>query len=89
MFEILGDVFGNQNVTGIAAIHYSLRQVNSRSGDIRSIVKVSNHIDWAAMNSHPQWQLRIFLHCVCDLEGALRRRFGAIAKNQRNAVASW
>ena len=81
MLEVFSDVFGNQNVTGIAAIHYALRQVDSRSGNIRSIVDIRNHIDWTAMDSHPQSQLRILLHRVRDLEGALRRRFGGIAKN--------
>src|SRR5207237_847228 len=88
-FEVFGDVFGKQNVTGIAAIHHTLRNIDSRSGNVRSIVEVSNHIDWAAMDSHPQSQLWILLHRARDLEGALCRRFGAIAKNQRDAVASW
>jgi hypothetical protein len=61
VLEVFGEVFRNQNVTGIAAIHYSLRQVDSRSGNIRSIVEVSNHIDWAAMDSHPQSQRAVIL----------------------------
>jgi hypothetical protein len=29
MFQIFGDMFGEQNVSGVAAIHYPLRDVNS------------------------------------------------------------
>ena len=37
-FEILGDMPGEQNVAGIAAIHHSLRKVNARAGNVRLFI---------------------------------------------------
>src|SRR5438093_13405333 len=80
-FEVFGDVFGNQNVTGIAAIHYTLRNVDSRPGNIRSIVEVSTHVNRSAVDSHPKSQLWILLNRSGNLERGLRGCFRAIAKN--------
>ena len=88
-FKIFSGMFGKQNVAGITAIHYPLRHVDSGPGHVCPIVDILNQIDWAAMDSHPQLQLRMILQRVCDLERALRRRFGAIAKNQRHSVPRW
>ena len=38
MLEILGDAFGNQNMSRIAAIHHSLRHVNPGASDVRFAV---------------------------------------------------
>ena len=38
MFKVFRDMFGEQNVTGVPAIHYALRDVDSRGRDIRLLV---------------------------------------------------
>src|SRR5437868_15132419 len=43
-------------MTGVSTIHHSLRQVDSRSSNIGSIVYIGNGIDRTAVNSHPKLQ---------------------------------
>jgi len=67
LFQVLGHVFGHQNVTGIAAIHHPLRNVNSGSGYVGATTHVHHATDRPAMNSHPQLQFRVFAYSPADL----------------------
>jgi len=67
MLEIFGDMFGNQDVTGIPAIHYTLRNVDASSGDVRAIVYIGNEVDWTAVDAHSQLQLRATFYRLGDL----------------------
>src|SRR5690242_5843602 len=78
-----------QNVTGISAIHYSLRDVDSCSGNGCSIVDVGHHIKRPTVNTHPELQLWMTLECLSDLQRTLCRCFRAVTKDQRHAVAAW
>ena len=60
MLEIVGHMPREENVTGIAAIHYALSDVYSRSSNIGLFVEVSNRIDGPAMDSHAHAKLGIF-----------------------------
>jgi hypothetical protein len=54
MLEIVGHMPREQNVTGIAVIHYALSDVYSRSSNIDLFVEVSNRIDgplWIPMRT--------------------------------------
>jgi hypothetical protein len=88
-FKILGDVFGEENVSGIAAIHHPLRHVNPGAGETGPFVYIDNPADWAAVDSHPKLQARMFPERAADLHRALRRRFRTRVKYQRHAVTSW
>src|SRR5207247_9214121 len=57
--EIVGHAFGDQNVPSIAAIHHSLRDIDSHSSDIRSVIDIFDLIDRAAVDAHPQPNLRM------------------------------
>src|SRR6266550_3451131 len=37
LLEIIGHMFGDENVSSITAIHYPLRDVDPRAGDVRLI----------------------------------------------------
>ena len=50
--KIIGHAFGQENVTGITAIHHSLRDVNAGAGDVLALVHVGDVMDRAAVNSH-------------------------------------
>ena len=52
LFQILGDAHGEQNVSGIAAIHHSLRDVDAGPRDIGLFVQVNDFVDRPAVNSH-------------------------------------
>ena len=70
LFEIFGDMFGQQDVTGVAAVHYSLRHVDSSPGDIRPLVDINNSADRTAVYAHAQPQFWMFLERPADLERA-------------------
>ena len=48
-----------KNVTGIAAIHYSLRDVDSGAGDIGSPVYIGHFVDGPTVNSHAYLKFRV------------------------------
>ncbi len=50
-----------KDVTSIAAIHYPLRQVDARAGDIGAPVQIGHFAYRTAMNSHSHLNLRVFL----------------------------
>ena len=52
--QIIGDMFGEQDVTGITAIHHSLCDVDPTAGDVRASADISDFADRTAMNSHAQ-----------------------------------
>src|SRR5947208_379302 len=87
--EIFGDVFGEKNMTGVAAIHHSLSNVKTRASEIGSFIYIDHAADWPAVDSHPKLQARMFLERAADLHCALHRRFRIRVKDQRNAVAGW
>ena len=45
LFQIIGDMFGEKNVSSIAAIHHPLGDVDSRPGDVCLLVQVSDFVD--------------------------------------------
>ena len=71
----------------IPAVHYALRDVNSRPGKIRTIIHIDHTADRSAVNAHPQLQARMFLARTADLDRALRRRSEAGVKDQCHAIA--
>ncbi|MEO6969433.1 MAG: hypothetical protein ABI217_00885 [Chthoniobacterales bacterium] len=85
--QIVGRAFRQENVTGVAAIHYPLRHVDAGAGDVRPLVYVGHFIDRSAVNPHPQLQFWVLLIRATEFERALGRRFRAVAKNQRHSIA--
>ena len=50
--EIVGNAFGEQNVTVIAAVHHSLGDVDSGACDIGLFVQISDLVHRTAVNAH-------------------------------------
>src|SRR5437899_12753623 len=88
-FEIFGDVSGEKNVSGIAAIHHSLRHIKTGTGKIGLTVHIDHAADWAAVHSHSKLYPRVFFERATDFERAFHRLFRALVKHQRHAVAGW
>ena len=89
LFEIFGHVPGKQDVSGIPAIHYPLRHVNSGAGDVGSLIDIDDLINRAAVNSHAKLDRGMTFQRSRNLHGALRRCLGISAEDERHAVASW
>ena len=87
-FQIFGDVFGEQNVTRVAAVHHPLRHVDSSTREIGPFIYIDNPADWPAVDSHTKLQARMFLERAADLHRAPRRRFRTGVKDQHHPVAS-
>jgi hypothetical protein len=84
--EIVGHAFRQKNVPGIAAIHYALRQVDSRSGNIRSIVYIQNFVDRPAMNSHAQPNFWMTSQGLANFQRGPHGRFRGIKKDKGHSV---
>src|SRR6266700_3329743 len=88
LFQIIGHMLGEQNMTGITAIHHSLRDVDPGSGDISLFVEISDFIDRAAVNAHPHPQFGMTFELPANLDRAEDRRFRVGAENERATIAS-
>ncbi|HEX3229625.1 MAG TPA: hypothetical protein VHQ95_11695 [Pyrinomonadaceae bacterium] len=86
-FEVFGHMPGKEDVPGVAAIHYSLRHVDSSAGEIGSFVYIDHPAHGSTVNPHPKLQVWMFLECAANLHGALRRRLWTGVKDQRHPVA--
>ena len=73
--EIVRHAFTNEDVTGISAIHHSLRDIDSYTGNIVALVCVLDVMDRAAVDSHPYRQTWLRAQSMADLQGAFDRLF--------------
>ena len=89
--DVLGQIVryaaGKEDMPGVGAIHYPLRQVNAGSGYVLPLVHVEGVIDRAAIDSHPQRKLGMLAEPATNLSCAMHRRIHAGEKNQRHTVA--
>src|SRR5439155_7203714 len=89
---VLGQIFrymrGQKNVSGIAAIHDALRHIDPWSRDVRLVINIGDLIDWAAVHSHPQLDMRMLLQCSADLERTSHRLFRTVEEKKRHPIAS-
>src|SRR4029077_12402865 len=80
-------MFGYKDVAGIAAIQNPLRDVDSRPGHVCFVVNIGHSIDRAAVNSHPQLDLRMLLQRFADLERTSHWLFRTLEKQERHPVS--
>ena len=66
--QIVGHMPGQKNVPSIAAIHYPLSNIDSRSCKVCFVVYIPDPIDRATVNSHPHLNMRMLLQDPADLE---------------------
>jgi hypothetical protein len=86
--KIVGDTLGEQNVTGVAAIHNPLGEVNSSTGEICPLIDVGNLIDGPTMDTHPNQKTRVVSQGAADLQCALCWGFRGVAENQRHPIST-
>src|ERR1700731_382899 len=76
----------DENVSGISASHYSLRQVQTSTSEIGSTSNIDNSTDWPAVNSHAKWQPQIIFDRSAQFHSTTDWRFRAAVKDQGHAV---
>jgi hypothetical protein len=81
VFEVFRNMAGKKNVTCVTAIHHSLRDVNSRAGDIGLLIKIADFIDRTAVNAHAHAQLGMAFQRLRNLHRAQDWRFSTVAKD--------
>ena len=86
LLEIFGDMFRKQNVPGIAAIHYALRDVDAGASDIRALVDVDHAAYRTAVYAHAQPQFRMRFQGAANFQCALDRLLGTFVKDERHPV---
>ena len=86
-FQIVGHMFGEHDVPGVAAIHHPLGHVDSSSRDIHSLGHVHHTADRSTVNAHANLQTLVFFKCAADLKRTLRRFLRALVENERHPVA--
>ncbi len=70
LFQIIGHALGEQNVTGIAAVHHSLRQVYAGACDVGLLVQISDLIYRTAVNAHSHSKFGMLFQRFTDLNCA-------------------
>jgi len=85
--QVFRNMRGQKNMSSIAAIHHSLRHVDSGTGYIRFLIHIGDSVDRAAVNSHSQLDTRMILQRSANFERTSHRLFGAVKKNKCHSVA--
>src|SRR4029077_1710542 len=85
--EIFSDMLREQDMSGIAAVHDPLRDIDAGASNVRFSGCVDDSADWTTMYAHSQLKFRMFLERAAYFQRAFRWRFRTIIKNQPDAVA--
>jgi hypothetical protein len=64
--QIIRETFAHQNVTRVAAIHHSLRDIDSYSGNVLARVSIPDELDRPAVDSHSYRQARLGAQSLAD-----------------------
>ena len=74
-------------MTGIAAIHHPLRDIDPRARYIRPVVNIPDLVDRTAVRAHSQPQTRIVFQQPADFQRTLHRLLRTFEKDQRHPIA--
>ena len=81
LLQIFSDMFRQQDVSRIPAIHHALRHVDPRAGDIRPLVHIDHTADGAAVHAHSQLETGKRFQSAADFQRTFNRRFGTVVKD--------
>src|SRR5207237_7102601 len=74
-------------MTGITAIHDTLRNVDSCSGYVCAATYVHYAADRSAVNPHAQLEFGVFPRRPTNLQSAFHRGLRSIVENERHAIS--
>jgi hypothetical protein len=87
MFKIFRHMFGEQNVTGIPAVHDPLGDVDSGPCDISPIINVPHLTHGTTVNPHPNRDRRLLAQSAADFQCAPDRGFRTVSKDQGHPIS--
>ena len=73
--QIFSNVLGQQNVSGITAVHDPLCDIDASTSHIRFAGCVDDPTNGSTVNPHPQLKFRMFLQHTADFQRTFHRRF--------------
>ena len=76
-------------MTGVAAVHHALGDIDSGARDVGAIIDIQNFINGTAVDSHAQTKFRMSCQFAANFQRAPDRRFRIIKENKRDTVARW
>ena len=85
--QVLRDVRRQKNMSGIAAIHHALRNIDSGTGYVRFLINIRDSVDGTAVDSHPQLDGRMILQRSANLQRTSRRFLRTAEENERHPIA--
>jgi hypothetical protein len=88
LLKIVSHMLGEKDVSGVSAIHHSLRQVDSGARYIGAIIHIGNTAHRTAVDSHAHPQLRMAPQCIANLYRARNRSIRRGCKDECHPVAS-
>jgi hypothetical protein len=75
-----------KNVPVIAAIHDSLRRINSTTGNVELFINIPDQLYKTAVNTHSQLNIWLVPECAADLNSTFNRRERTVEKYQGHSV---
>src|SRR6202011_2712483 len=72
--EIFRHAFREKNMSGVAAIHDALGDVDAGPGDVRPLIYVGHSVDRSAVNAHANLQFGVILQRLCNLKSETNGR---------------
>ena len=86
LLEIFCGMFRNEDVTGIAAIHDALGDVDPGAGNVRLLVQIGDFVNRTTVDAHAHPNLGMTLECLGDFLGAKYRCLRVVTESKRAAV---
>jgi hypothetical protein len=80
---------GQKNMPSIAAIDHTLRDIYSSPSKVCLVVNIGDPIDRAAVNTHPQLDVRTISQGSANLERTPHWLFRAMEEQERHPIAGW
>src|SRR5262245_7107197 len=87
VFQVFCEMFGEENVSGIAAVHDALCNINSSSSEIGLIVHICEWIYRSTVNTHSYFEFRMALQRLADLQRAFHWGLWIICKHEHHPIA--
>src|SRR5213592_327141 len=85
--EIFSDVLREQNVSGVAAIHDPLCDIDASASHVRFSCRVDDPADRSTVYAHSELKFRILLERSAYFQRAFSWRVRTMIKNKRDAGA--
>src|SRR6266566_7850255 len=85
--QIFCDMPRQKNMSGIATLQHTLRDIHSRSCKVRFVIHIDDSIDWSTVNPHSYLDVAMILQGPANLESTSHRFLGALKEKERHPIA--